>query len=425
MKRSYSRISVYVGKEFLFSTFVAFLFFFFIFFINQILLLAEEILAKKVPLQDVFLIIIYSLPAIIALSFPFASLVGCLMAVGKLASANEMIAIQASGIPLRRVFLPLIVLGVVFSSASFVVNDYFLPLGTLNFGRLYRKLLYSHPELEMESYTVKNFQDSIIATGKVDSRTVDGILIIDKEPDGGKRIITAGRARIDRTMEGVISLVLDDVTVHSVGKKEKQRYSYTFTERMSYNILLKNISSAFRNPGPREMSSYDVYREIRKKRGDLRLRSDENRIRAFIQEMEYRLTYDSVINRLYEGRITYDNGRNSLDRVLEQVYAARKRRVSDRSLQIYLIEFYKKFSIPFSCLTFIVFAFPVGLFTRRSGKTVGFGIGLFISIFYWGMLVAGQTLGIRAEFSPFLSMWLPNLVILILGGAAFIVRAAL
>ena len=168
MKRSYSRISVYVGKEFLFSTFVAFLFFFFIFFINQILLLAEEILAKKVPLQDVFLIIIYSLPAIIALSFPFASLLGCLMAVGKLASANEMIAIQASGIPLRRVFLPLIVLGVVFSSASFVVNDYFLPLGTLNFGRLYRKLLYSHPELEMESYTVKNFQDSIIATGKVD-----------------------------------------------------------------------------------------------------------------------------------------------------------------------------------------------------------------------------------------------------------------
>ena len=88
-----------------------------------------------------------------------------------------------------------------------------------------------------------------------------------------------------------------------------------------------------------------------------------------------------------------------------------------------MMEFYKKFSIPFSCLPFILFAFPVGLFTRRSGKTVGFGIGLFISIFYWGLLVAGQTLGIRSDFSPFLSMWIPNLAILALAAAAFLVRA--
>jgi len=57
--------------------------------------------------------------------------------------------------------------------------------------------------------------------------------------------------------------------VHTAGKKERDRYSYTVAERMSYNILLKNISTAFRSPGPREMSSYDVYREIRKKRSDL------------------------------------------------------------------------------------------------------------------------------------------------------------
>ncbi len=423
MKGRHSRIGAYVGKEFALSTLVAFLFFFIIFFINQILLLAEEILSKKVPLRDVALIIIYSLPAIVALSFPFASLVGCLMAVGKLASHNEIIAIQASGIPLRKVFLPLLIMGTVFSVASFVVNDYFLPLGTVNFGRLYRKLLYSHPELEMESYTVKRYQDSIIATGKVDASSIEDILILDQNPEGGKRIISAGRGRIDKTVEGVVSLFLEEVTVHTAGKKERDRYSYTVAERMSYNILLKNISTAFRSPGPREMSSYDVYREIRKKRSDLQLRWDEDRVKAFIQELEYRLTYDSVVRRLQEGSTSYESAKNSLDRSLEQLRTAGKKRVSDHSLRIYMMEFYKKFSIPFSCLPFILFAFPVGLFTRRSGKTVGFGIGLFISIFYWGLLVAGQTLGIRSDFSPFLSMWIPNLAILALAAAAFLVRA--
>ena len=53
MSRHYSRISLYIAREFLFSFVVAFLFFFFIFFINQMLLMAEEILTKHVPPLDV------------------------------------------------------------------------------------------------------------------------------------------------------------------------------------------------------------------------------------------------------------------------------------------------------------------------------------------------------------------------------------
>jgi lipopolysaccharide export system permease protein len=72
---------------------------------------------------------------------------------------------------------------------------------------------------------------------------------------------------------------------------------------------------------------------------------------------------------------------------------------------------------------FVFFAFPVGLFTRRSGRAVGFGIGLFVTIVYWGLLFAGQTFGIRLSFSPFLAMWLPNFVILGAGTLFFALRA--
>ena len=92
-----------------------------------------------------------------------------------------------------------------------------------------------------------------------------------------------------------------------------------------------------------------------------------------------------------------------------------KKTFTDRNLQIYKIELNKKFAVPIASLVFLFFSFPIALSSRKSGQSLGFGIGLFVSIFYWSLLFAGQTLGIRMNFSPFLSMWFPNMVIFGLG----------
>jgi lipopolysaccharide export system permease protein len=370
----------------------------------------------------VALLIIYSLPGIVALSLPFASLVGSLMTIGKFSSQNEIIAFQASGISLRRIFIPIFCLSVFFSCFSFIMNDYFLPLGTLKFNTLYRSLLYSHPEIEIESYSVKDFQDSIIANGRVSGQAVETLFILDKEAEGSKRIIMAESAIIDKTIEGVISLAMKNVVSHSISQTDTNQYSYSFAESMEYNLLLKNISSAFHNPSPREMSSYDVYTQIQQKEETLKSRKKENELKMRFAELEYKQTYKDLVEKIYSGRITYEDAKITLDRLAANIDALRQRTFSDRTLQVFLIEFYKKFSLPFSCVAFIIFSFPVGLFTYRSGRSVGFGIGLFISIFYWGMLVAGQTLGSRARFPAFWSMWIPNFVILALGLIAALLR---
>ena len=119
MRKNYLSIYSYIGKEYLLSFIVSFLFFFFIFFVNQMLLLAEDILSKHVPFTDVLLLIIYSLPLIVSLSFPFGSLVGALMTVGRFSSDNEILAFQASGIAKRHIFFPLFIIGIAFSLVSF------------------------------------------------------------------------------------------------------------------------------------------------------------------------------------------------------------------------------------------------------------------------------------------------------------------
>jgi len=419
--RSYRKTYGYIGAEFIFSTFTAFLFFFCVFFINQLLLLAEEILSKKVPFLDVARLILYSLPAIVAFSAPFSALVGCLMAVGKFASSNEIIAFKASGIPQIRLFIPIFFLGGIFALLSFAVNDYFLPWGTVNFTKLYRKLLYTHPELELESYSIKNYQDSILTNGPVSSEGIQQILILDKDPDGAKRIISSEKGYLDKSIPGVVQLVLQGVSILSVGGREKERYTYSFAEQMSYNILLKNISISFRGLGPREMGSYDVYKEIQKKLKDVNEKIHEQRRRIQSLRFQYVEEYNAGVREILQTPSAFVRVRENLSRLSQQIEQEKTRSIQDRSLQLYLIEFYKKFSIPAGCIFFIFFAFPTALFTKRSGKVVGFGLGLLVSIFYWGMLVAGQTLGVRTFFSPFLSMWIPNFVILFLGFVSFLV----
>ena len=87
----------YIIKELFLYFAVSFLFFFVVFFVNNILLLAQDILEHRVPLSTVTKLIVYCLPAIIAQSAPFATLVGFLMCLGRMVSDNEILILRASG----------------------------------------------------------------------------------------------------------------------------------------------------------------------------------------------------------------------------------------------------------------------------------------------------------------------------------------
>ena len=405
-RSSYFTIYRYILSEFIFSFVVAFLFFFFIFFVNQLLLMAEEILSKNVSLKNVSLIILYSLPAIVAFALPFSSLVGGLMSIGRMSSDNEILAFQASGVSYKKLFVPVVIIGIFLSFFSFLVTDYFLPISTIKFGRLYREILYSSPELELDSYSIKRYQDSIIITGKVDKKTINNLVIIDKTEEKNNRVIFADKAELASRMDqlGITSLELSNVLSLTPIIKQRGDYNYFYSTKMIYNILLKNISFSIRNLTPREMSSIDVYKSIVEKKKKLNDNNFQNNRHIENITGEILLNYYSKKSNISELNSLY----NEIKQRKQKIFA-------DRNLQIYKIELHKKFAVPIACLIFLFFSFPISLNSRKSGQSLGFGIGLFVSIFYWSLLFAGQTLGIRLDFSPFLSMWFPNFVILILG----------
>jgi lipopolysaccharide export system permease protein len=103
-------------------------------------------------------------------------------------------------------------------------------------------------------------------------------------------------------------------------------------------------------------------------------------------------------------------------------YQANQALRNDRSLLIYRLEYYKKFSIPFGALSFVFLAVSLGLLAKKSGQTVGFIFGLIIAVIYWALLLGGQTMGVRMGTSPFWSMWLPNILAAAIGLIMLIVR---
>jgi lipopolysaccharide export system permease protein len=411
----------YIAKEYFISFGVAFLFFFFIFFINNMLLMAERLLVKNVSVIDAALLLIYLLPVTVSLSFPFASLVGGLMAIGRISSQNEILAIQASGVPQRQVFVPMLLIAVFLTIVSFFTNDYFLPLGTIQFQKLYREVYYSNPELELEPRSVHYYRDRVIIPGEVEGNVIKDLVIIDRDEQGGRRFIQASDAFLAANADSgdLISLRLDNVFAHAVDQKKVLDHQWIRAGAMDYNLSLSSFSQGVSSLSPAEMSSGDLYDQIAERR---------QRQAGKVADHER-----DVANQRYRVLATYDelsqsfslSGLANVKADLQLYRNLASKDVSDRTLRIYELEYYLKFALPAGILCFVFLAFPLGLSRRRTGGSVGFGIGLLISVVYWGFLYGGKTLGARLPISPFLAVWAGNIVVLVIGGILYFRRARL
>jgi len=86
----------------------------------------------------------------------------------------------------------------------------------------------------------------------------------------------------------------------------------------------------------------------------------------------------------------------------------------DRRIDSFKVEIHKKFSIPVACVVFVLVGGPLGIRTRKGGfANMAIAVAFFIT--YYLFLIAGEQLADRGFLSPFLSMWLPNLVFGALG----------
>jgi lipopolysaccharide export system permease protein len=401
------RIQRYFAREILLAFAVSFLVFFFLFFLNQILLLAEEVLKRRAPAPQVALLILASLPSILALTAPFASLLGILLAVGRLAGDKEVLAAQAAGIPHRRLFLPVVLLGLVFSFASYLANDVLLPQGAVTFNRVYRELILSTPELELGSYSVTFYKNFFIVTGKVEGRTVHGISLLDKTDRDDQQLITAKTALLmdNPSFPGVLTLRFEDVVGIVPDSRRLGSYQYYTADRLDYNIVLRDLVPSAPSVGPKEMRSFDLAQQIAVKQAEVD-RAQAELAGSILQER-------GRLKTLWWSGALDEPGKLALARdSATRLTDLRSRDLTDRVLSSWKTEYYQKFSIPLACLCFVFLAYPLAVLLQRRGLTGIIGLGLLTAVLYWASLLLARTLALEWNWAPELALFLPNLLIL-------------
>ena len=255
----------YIFKELFLYFAVSFLFFFVVFFVNNILLLAQDILEHRVPLSTVTKLIVYCLPAIIAQSAPFATLVGFLMCLGRMVSDNEILILRASGQRYALILIPVLLLGILISIFSFVMNDYFLPLGNINFNKLKKDIVQSNPMVEIEPNSVKQLNDFSMVIGEEKGEGVGDIVFFDDSANSEKKIIIAQDTLAEKTdINGLLlQLKMANPYVLVLDKRNQKSYDVIHSDELTLNVFDSVIDQNNGGLSPREMTSYDLYKRIK------------------------------------------------------------------------------------------------------------------------------------------------------------------
>ncbi|MBN2618719.1 MAG: LptF/LptG family permease [Spirochaetales bacterium] len=413
-------ISKYLIKEILFSFIISFLFFFFVFFVNQILFIMSKML-KEMPFIEVLKLVWYSLPIVIALSFPFGVLVGSLMAIGKLSFDNEILACLSSGISYFKIYLPLIFIGVILSLISFIINDYLQPLGNAKSKQLRRELIQRNPDLILKPFSTKIYKDRVIINGDVNKDTgIEDIVIIDRNEDNEQRVIFANHASMldGELQKGLLTLSLDNVFSLSADQHTKDEFEYFTSDYMKYNILFNDMQTTNTSITPEEMRSIDIYKGISNLNNELKL--TENEKKQALSNLYYQLKDE--YNELKDQTIINKNDLSKIKRLFNDYNRNLKPANRTRELLNWKIALYQKILIPLSCLFFLLLAFPLGITNRRSGRMMGFGVGLFITIVYWSLLMGTKIYAYKGIGNTLFIMSLPNLFVIIVTAVIIPIR---
>jgi len=359
-------LNLYLFKELLGPFLVSLLTFSIIMLMGRTMKLADLFINKGLSILDVLSLLTYILIPFFVYIIPMSLLLTILLALGRLSSDGEIIAMKSSGISLYQIAFPI----AVFSSIAFILTTtltlYAYPWGFKSLKNLAFKLAKTQSEVGIQERVFNDdFNGMIIYVDKMAAKgnKMQGVFISDKRDPTISTSIIAKEGHIESDPESMlVSLRLLDGTFHRVG-----------TDLQSY-----------------QMGNFNTY--------------------------DFNLDLKAVLSDVKSGRKKYR----------EMTVAELKEAIENSSLEEnpklneIKVEYYKKFTIPFVCLVMVLLGIPLGIRNTRGGKSYGFVISLLVLLIYYLLLISAESLGKSGNLPPLFSMWMPNILLGSLGIYLFI-----
>ncbi len=390
----------YIFKEMLGPTALGFAFYTFIILMKNLFDFAGMIIKRSLPASTVGRLLYLSLPHIVVLTVPMSLLFGILIAVGRLSSDSEIIAMRALGISTRTIYRPVFL----FSFLVFLINLYLmnfvLPHGNAELQALRSEIFTSQIEKELKPRIFYDeFENLTIYVNDVDPKTAQwkGVFVADSRSADETRtgtstgpVTIAQQIRNARTEAAQPASILPQRSSNKIIVAESGNLSIL---KPSKQIWLNLKTAETHLWDPKKPAQYDLNTNaVQRMRLPDKYSDSGGGYQRSLREMSFRELMEQARWSQY-----------SHDADARETYWAAK------------VEMNKMFAIPFACIVFGILGLPLGITNRRGGKSSGFSLSIAIILLYYVMINNLEHLADRGKIGPAVAMWTPNVVLLIVG----------
>jgi len=351
----------YILGEILSHTLIGCALFTFILFMPYLPHVLEMVVRNSSTFSNAAEIFLFTLPNLFRVTIPMSVLVGVLLGLSRLAADSEIIAMRASGLGIGYFVRVSAIVAVGGTLAGLANSLYLAP-------RANRAILDMEQALETSqaSYQIQprvfyeDFKNFVLYVQNVRSGTGasnwDQVFMADVSDPSAPRITTAASATVVSDSTLVLLMRLRNGAMHETVTGQPDQY---------------NIRAFTTTDRPLELSA----------QSDVHLGRRDTAI--------YALPMGALLER-----------------------------VRGPDPKPFLIELNNRFAFPIACLVLMLVGVPLGVASRRGGKSSGFVYTILLVFLYYFLSATGTALGRQNKLPVFLAVWSAN--ILFAGAGVFL-----
>ena len=325
----------------------------FVLFTRDLGRILELVVRASAPLPSVAEIFFYTVPLALTYTIPMAVLVGILIGLSRLAADSEITAMRASGMGVwdfGRVLS-------IFVGAAWVIalvnSLYIAPWSLASLGHLEDQLKGSQVSYEVQPRVFyEGFPKLVLYVQDVHNaqggEIWKGVFLADISDPANPRITLAREGILVPQGRDLLRLHLKDGSTHETDPAAPDKYQISTFEQTDIPIDLPSSESKAEQIPVKAIGTWQLH--------------------------------------------------------------ARAASVDAASARWYLIEFYNRFALPTACLVLAMVGIPLGLSSKKSGKSGGFVLTIVLVFAYYFVSLIGVSLAKQGKLSPALGAWLANIV---------------
>jgi LPS export ABC transporter permease LptG/LPS export ABC transporter permease LptF len=363
-------LSRYVFREIFTSAVLGTLLATFVVFLHGIGTLFQLLVGAGNPgLKTILMLFALAMPPVLPTTIPFGVLVGILIGLGRMASDGEIIAMRAAGVSARRVIPPVLMFAALGAACAGYASLRLTPLSIRLSTDLINELLKSQLSAEIPEHVFdEDFPNKILYVGEVRPGTPTlwrSVFLADVTPPDQRS------AGMGSKGDGPLITVAQEAVAVSDPKENRIQLS------------LHNFST-------HEMGKDGKAQDVSSPHGDMAL---------YASPPEERSQKTGAMNT-----------------------AELLRRYHGPDWIEVRIELHRRFALPLACIMLALVGIPLGISTRKGGKSAGYIIALFLGFFCYHLSSVALVGVAKQRTLPIpVAIWLPDAAFF-LAGIIFLTR---